>query len=259
MAYLDDHPNRNLNQQRARRDQPSGVIVVHTAESALDEIGEDTGAEGVARYIGVRTSYGSYHRLADSDSVVAVARFEMTTYGDGTGSNDHAIHISFACRASDWPGMSAERKAAFIANGAKAAREARDWLKREHGIDVPARRISRAQSDAKVPGFISHGERDPGRRTDPGREFPWDQFLNAYAANDQEDVMNKDQERKLDEVLDTVRILERMNRRKLERVNARLARANTYLREQQVDLDAVRAEIAAALAEGEDGDASPRP
>lgn len=189
MAYLDDHPNPNLAQQRPRRDRESGVIVVHTAESALDTIGEDTGAEGVARYIGTRTSYGSYHRLADSDSVVPVARFDMTTYGDGTGSNDHAIHISFACRAADWPHMSPERRAAFIRNGAKAAAEANAWLAEHRGITVPPRRISRAQSDQRVPGFISHGERDPGRRTDPGPAFPWADFIEQYAALTQEDPM----------------------------------------------------------------------
>jgi hypothetical protein len=198
-AYLDAHPNRNLAQQRPRRDTPSGVIVMHTAESALDEIGEDTGAEGVARYISERTTYGSYHRLADSDSVVAVARFEMTTYGDGTGSNDHAIHISFACRAADWPHMSPERRAAFITNGARAAAEAARWLKREHGVTVPARRITRAQSDARVPGFIPHADRDPDRRTDPGATFPWALFLNTYAAEmsgtvPEEDDMLTDQD-----------------------------------------------------------------
>ncbi|MDN4174745.1 N-acetylmuramoyl-L-alanine amidase [Nocardioides sp. SOB77] len=191
MAYLDDHPNRHLAQQRPRRDEPSGVIVVHTAESALDAIGEDTGAEGVARYISERTTYGSYHRLADSDSVVAVARFEMTTYGDGTGSNDHAIHVSFACRAADWPTMSAERREAFIRNGASAAAEAARWLLLEHGITVPARRITRPQSDQRVPGFIPHGDRDPGRRTDPGPAFPWDHFLTTYADLMEDDDMPK--------------------------------------------------------------------
>lgn len=189
MAYLDDHPNRNLAQQRPRRDQVSGVIVKHTAESALDTIGDDTGAEGVARYISERTSYGSYHVVVDSDSIVQVARFDMTTYGDGTGSNDHAIHISYACRAADWPSMSAERKAAFIRNGAQAAANAAEWVKANRDIEIPARRITRPQSDAKVPGFISHGERDPGRRTDPGPAFPWDLFIDTYAALTQEDPM----------------------------------------------------------------------
>lgn len=183
MAYLDDHPNRNLPQQRPRRDSASGVIVKHTAESALDTLGDDTGAEGVARYISERTSYGSYHVVVDSDSIVQVARFEMCTYGDGTGSNDHAIHISYACRAADWPSMSADRKAAFIRNGAQAAANAAAWLwdETEGGITIPPRRISRDDSDRKRPGFISHGERDPGRRTDPGPAFPWGLFLDTYA------------------------------------------------------------------------------
>lgn len=198
MAYLDDHPNPYQRQQRERYDEPSGVIVVHTAESALDLLGEDTGAEGVAAFIARRTDPGSYHRLADSDTVVAVARFEMCTYGDGTGSNDHAIHISFACRAADWPGMSAERRAAFITNGARAAAEANTWLQEHRGITVPPRRITRAQSDQKAPGFISHGERDPGRRTDPGPAFPWDLFIDTYAqlTTDQEDLDIMDEKTK---------------------------------------------------------------
>ena len=199
MAYLDDHPNQNLPQQRARRDQASGVIVKHTAESALDTLGDDTGAEGVARYISERTSYGSYHVVVDSDSIVQVARFEMTTYGDGTGSNEHAIHISYACRAADWPNMSAERKSAFIDNGAQAAANANAWLQSQRNITVPARRISRIQSDQKIPGFISHGERDPGRRTDPGPAFPWDLFIDTYAALTQEDPM-ADYEKNLERI-----------------------------------------------------------
>lgn len=186
MAYLDDHPNRRLAQQRPRRAKPSGLIVVHTAESAIDEIGADTGAEGVARYISERTSYGSYHRIADSDSIVDVARFEMTTYGDGTGSNDYAIHISFACRAADWPRMSKARRDAFIRNGARAAADAAAWVAEHHGITVPAERITRAESDRRAPGFISHAERDPSRRTDPGPSFPWADFLTEYAALTQE-------------------------------------------------------------------------
>lgn len=232
MAYLDAHPNPNLPQQRPRRDQPSGVIVVHTAESALDVTGEDTGAEGVARFISERTSYGSYHRVADSDSVVDVARFEMTTYGDGTGSNDHAIHLSFACRAADWPNMSTDRKAAFITNGARAAADAAAWLEREHGTTLPARRITRAQSDQRVPGFISHGERDPGRRTDPGPAFPWDLFLDTYTQLTQEDPMADyaAQLDRLEEHAELARKRDRQNRqanRKIARAQARQLEAVT--------------------------------
>tara|TARA_R100000655_G_C2995376_1_gene193652 strand:+ start:873 stop:1622 length:750 start_codon:yes stop_codon:yes gene_type:complete len=188
MAYLDDHPPR-LRQFRDRGTTASGVIVIHTAESYPDESGPDGGAEAVARFIQGRTNYGSYHWLADSDSLINVVRMDQQAYGDGTGSNPHAIHVSFACSAADWPGMSAERKAAFIRNGAIAAKKASDYVYSIHGVHVPARRITRAQSDQRVEGFISHGERDPGRRTDPGPAFPWADFLDTYAALNQEDDM----------------------------------------------------------------------
>ena len=160
MAYLDDHPPAR-HQFRQRYAQPSGLIVVHTAESALDDIGEDTGAEGVAAFIARRSDPGSYHRIVDSDSIVALVRFDQAAYGDGTGSNEFAIHVSFACRAADWPHMDPDRREAFLANGARAAREAATWLADQHGITVPARRVTRAQSDQRAAGFISHAERDP--------------------------------------------------------------------------------------------------
>ncbi len=205
MAYLDDHPPART-QFRQRYATPTGLIVMHTAESALDVIGEDTGAEGVADFIRRRTDPGSYHRLVDSDSIVPLVRFEMAAYGDGTGSNEFAIHLSFACRAADWPHMSAERREAFLVNGARAAREAAAWLREHHGIDVPAIRVTRAQSDQGAAGFISHGERDPGRRTDPGPGFPWDRFLTLYA---QEDDMTDDDRELLRQIAEDTKALRR--------------------------------------------------
>lgn len=180
MAYLDEHPPARR-QFRPRTMRPTGLIVVHTAESVMDRVGPDTGAEAVAAFIQRRTDPGSYHRVADADSVVDLIRFDQAAYGDGTGSNEFAIHISFACSAADWPRMSVEERDAFIRQGALAAVEAARWVKATHGIAVPAKRVTRAQSDARVPGFISHGERDPGRRTDPGAGFPWDDFLGVFA------------------------------------------------------------------------------
>lgn len=225
MAYLDDHPPARR-QFRQRYAQPSGLIVVHTAESALDEIGEDTGAEGVAAFIARRTDPGSYHRIVDSDSIVALVRFDQAAYGDGTGSNEFAIHLSFACRAADWPHMDADRRDAFLANGARAAREAADWLQRVHGITVPAHRVTRAQSDQRAAGFISHAERDPARRTDPGPAFPWDRFLTLYAQEDDMALSNDDKqwlEERFD-ALDT-------GQAQLKRQNGKIREKVTRLRE----------------------------
>lgn len=193
MAYLDDHPPR-IRQFRDRGTTPSGVIVVHTAESTPDTVDEDGGAEAVARFIASRDTYGSYHDLADSDSVVHLVSYSMQAYGDGTGSNPHAYHLSAATQAARWPTMPQEWRDGTVQNMAKAAARYARWLEQTHGIKVPARRISRDQSDARVPGFISHGERDPGRRSDPGEAFPWRAFLFAY----EEELHPREQQRKED-------------------------------------------------------------
>lgn len=181
-TYLEANPPRIRQYRFPRREKPSGVIVIHTAESILDQLGEDTGAEDVARFIANRSDYGSYHTLVDSDSRVRLVPFDAEAYGDGTGSNTHAIHVSFACKAAGWAGMSDERRAAMVGQGALAAAEAAKWLRRNHGVSVPAFRISREDSEARLPGFISHAERDPARRSDPGAAFPWDAFFAYYKA-----------------------------------------------------------------------------
>jgi hypothetical protein len=181
-VYLEQHKPARSQYRTPRRAKPSGVIVVHTAESVMDTIGPDTGAESVAAFIARRSDPGSYHTLVDSDSRVRLVRFDAEAYGDGTGSNPHACHISAACRTTDWATMSPERRAGFVRQLAIAAADYATWLRREHNVVIPAVRVNRAQSDLRVPGFISHGERDPERRSDPGKDFSWDAFLAAYAA-----------------------------------------------------------------------------
>ena len=181
MAYLNDHPPKQR-QFRPRRQAPSGVVVIHTAESSPDWSPPDTGAESVARFIQNRSDYGSYHILCDSDSRIRLVEFDCEAYGDGTGSNPHAVHVSAATRADAWAKASPEWRLATVRQMAEGAAVYAKWLKEHHGIALPARRITRAESDRKVPGFLSHAERDPGRRSDPGKDFPWDAFLSAYAA-----------------------------------------------------------------------------
>ena len=179
-TYLETHKSRQR-QFRERGVKPSGVVVVHTAESPPDTVGPDTGAENVARFIAERSDFGSYHDLADSDSIVRLVPYSMRAYGDGTGSNPHAYHVSAATQAARWPSLPDKWVDGTVRNMAKAAADYSRWLQRTHGVSVPARRITREQSEKKIPGFISHGERDPGRRTDPGPAFPWERFLAYYA------------------------------------------------------------------------------
>ncbi len=179
-AYLVENPPR-IRQYRDRGTTVSGVIVVHTAESTPDTIGPDSGAEGVARFIRDRDTYGSYHDLVDSDGIVNLVPYDQQAYGDGTGSNPHALHLSAATTAARWPTLPAQWREDTVRNMARAAARMSAHVESVHGINIPARRITRAESDRRVEGFISHGERDPGRRTDPGAEFPWDLFLQTYS------------------------------------------------------------------------------
>jgi len=180
-AWLRDNPPARSQYRSPRRARPTGLIVVHTAESVLDKIGPDTGAEAVARFIQGRATPGSYHVLVDSDSIIELIDFEDEAYGDGTGSNLYAMHLSAACRTTDWTQMAPAQRAGFIDNMAAAAQEYAGWIEARYGVIIPAHRVTRAQSAAGLAGFISHGERDPGRRSDPGADFPWADFLAAFA------------------------------------------------------------------------------
>lgn len=177
MIYLRTNPPARAQYRSPRRARPTGCVVVHTAESALDLIGPDSGAENVAAFIRRRTDPGSYHDLVDSDSAIQLVRYEDEAFQDGTGSNPWALSLSFALRGTDWPRLTTARRDAYLEQGAVAVARQQQWL-RAHGYPTsPLRRIDRPQSERGVAGYIGHGERDPGRRTDPGTAFPWVRFF----------------------------------------------------------------------------------
>lgn len=184
-AYLIDHPPA-ISQYGSRSRRPTGLTVLHTAESVMDTVGPDTGAEAVADFIRRRTTYGSYHSLVDSDSRIVLVPFHLSAWQDGTGSNPYALSISFACRTSDWRAMSAAKRAGFLRQGALAFAEQQAWLKANGYPTTPLRMVSKAESDAGAAGFIYHGHRDPGRRSDPGvappNLFPLAEFIEQCRA-----------------------------------------------------------------------------
>lgn len=191
-TYLEQHPPRRSQFRRTRRAAVTGGICVHTAENTTDLKLPDGGAEAVARFISTRSNAGSYHSIADSDSVVRVMPYEWEAFGEGTGSNRWALHLSWACKAHQWAHLPNAWVDGAIRNGATEAARMAHWVKKTRGIIVPARRITLAEYRAGEPGFISHGEVDPGRRSDPGSEFPWDSFLHHFAeATQQETPMDE--------------------------------------------------------------------
>lgn len=181
-TYFETHPQRTPQYGRVRRGgaKPSGVVVVHTAENVPDLVGPDTGAEDVASWMLRRSDYGSYHDLVDSDSIIRLAPYSAETWHD-TGTNRHSYGVSMAVRAHEWDKLPAVRRDAIVRNAAQAAADYARWLKATRGIALPAGRISRAQARALVPGFLGHGESDPGRRSDPGPGFDWNLFLLHFA------------------------------------------------------------------------------
>ncbi|GAB3176401.1 hypothetical protein GCM10027059_50870 [Myceligenerans halotolerans] len=177
--YLPDHPNPHATQygeERRYGEEPSGTIIVHTAENLADLIGEDLGAEAVARFIATRGTFGSYHRVFDADSIVKLAPFGWETW-HCRFTNPWSIGLCFAVRADDWHTYPDWYVTAILRNGARAAAEAIRDLKKYWGITVPIEHITGAQARAQQPGFTGHGETDPTRRHDPGDGFPWARFL----------------------------------------------------------------------------------
>ena len=153
----------------------SGTAIVHTAECARDDIGEDTSAEGCAHMIANRADYGSYHRLVDSDSIIDMLPWEYEAWQDSE-TNNWAVGISAALRTSDWAVMPADRRERVYWNMAACAADFVSYMKVTYGITVRLRRISGAEARARVPGFCAHG--DSGiARSDPGANFDWGKFF----------------------------------------------------------------------------------
>jgi hypothetical protein len=109
-----------------------------------------------------------------------LVRYSDEAFHDATGSNPHSYGVSAACQAAKWPEYPQAWRNATVTNMARGAARYARWLKARSGIVIPARRVSRAESENRKPGFISHAERDPTRRTDPGKTFPWTFFLAQY-------------------------------------------------------------------------------
>lgn len=179
--YLYEHENPNAPRREnglrfwgyPSRTEVARVIAVHTAESFLDLIGADTGAEGVARFQSQTARASSYHRIVDSDSTVICLPDDAVAFGVGS-FNSPTLHVSLALRATDWNLANKEvvrrRELALT----RAAHVVADWSLR-HGI--PIRRISRNQALGGSWGLVAHGDMDPTRRTDPGPSFPWARFM----------------------------------------------------------------------------------
>lgn len=178
-TYFERHPQRYTQWRRVRRNggHTAPQITVHTYEAPAGR-----SAEAGAKYLLTRNTPGSYHWLAGPASErdgIQLAPWSAETW-HSVPSNNWAIGVSAMAHASEWKRLDATLRRNLVHSMAYGAHLASRWYQRTYGRPIPAKRINRAQAMRKEAGFISHGEMDPGRRTDPGKDFPWDMFFAEY-------------------------------------------------------------------------------
>jgi hypothetical protein len=164
----------------SRKATVSGCFVEHTAENNTDFTAPYSGAEGVVSWMLTRPDPGSYHTVSDAARVIRAGSYGWQMHHEGTGGNRHSIGLACAVKAGDWPRLIGSHKrlaSLLIAKHALAAADAILWLRSTVGIDTPRRRITADEYHDRIPGFVGHGELDPGRRYDPGDGFPWAEYF----------------------------------------------------------------------------------
>lgn len=177
MTFFQTYPQRRAQWGRVRRGghTDSGVVVVHTYEAPAGRTWQ-AGADWLLR----RTDPGSYHWLADAlGGHGHLAPWSAETW-HCRHTNPWSVGVSMMTYASTWRSLTTTQRDNLVRGAALGAARYSAWRVSTGRAPVPARRITRAQAMARVPGFIGHGETDPGRRFDPGAGFPWAQFLAEY-------------------------------------------------------------------------------
>jgi hypothetical protein len=171
--FLLKHPNQKAplrtNNKRGwyhpSRQEPVSGIVVHTAEAI--------NGPGTALYLSTVGRPASAHVIADATGIIKLLPDSYTAF-HAAGGNRRGLGIEIEYFADKWgtsPLLEEELlRTASAWCGMKAA-----------AYGIPARRVTPEEWAAGERGFIAHGDLDPSRRRDPGRDFPWDEFLRRVA------------------------------------------------------------------------------
>jgi len=183
----------NTAQWRDRREgELSGAIVIHTSESSRSWDVWD-----LRDFVRTRSEPGSYNTISDLDKSHLLIHPSNVAFGEGTGGNKFAMHHAFVtdtefwtdAKDPDYVNVNNNDVDEMLQASLEGIRFLMDHAKRQ-GIEVPAKRITAEQYFNGEPGFISHAELETfrgreGRRTDPGRDFPWDTLLSLLGGGDQ--------------------------------------------------------------------------
>lgn len=164
------------------RAAPILAIVVHCTAGAEDtDGGPDPSAQDTAAYASRTERTVSWHSGSDSDDVVQLlppAHVAFHVRGFNTHTYGHEIskrHMRWAPMPRAWVDstldVAARHLAPIATAGAIPVRTA------DRGDLLAAIDAWRRHGIAKPVGFIGHAALDPGRRSDPGEDFPWLRFL----------------------------------------------------------------------------------
>lgn len=178
--FLIDNPNHRYKQYTYPRrggGYTAPQIVLHTYEAPYNR-----SLLAAATWLTTRTNPGSYHALAGARSTKDVLQLAPWSYETwhSVPSNNWAIGISAVAYAHQWKSLPPNVRENLVKSMAYAAANAAKWLQQHHGRVVQPRLLTRKQAMRKESGFVYHATMDPGRRTDPGKDFPWDMFIAEF-------------------------------------------------------------------------------
>lgn len=172
--YLLDHPNPHASASGdgpyrfhgfLKANGPKRVISIHTAENNPSV----SSAEAIGGYFSRTDRAASYQTVFDSTGPLRLIPNDGVAYGI-RNFNTPTIHLSAATRTIYWGKDKAWDDATIEHMAEEAARISRD-------LGIPLHRISRSSALNGAKGVVAHADMDPDRRTDPGANFPWNQFF----------------------------------------------------------------------------------
>lgn len=172
MSQYDFRTNPHKHYYDSRRSDVR-LIVIHTAENLPDFEGEDRGAEAVARYGATTSRPVSWHATVDSDSVLANLPDAYTAF-HVRGFNSASLGVEVATQARKWASAPDEWVDNTLENLALLVA---GWCKKH---DIPPVKLTKREAKTER-GIVAHSTLDPKRRSDPGKDFPWDRLLERVA------------------------------------------------------------------------------
>lgn len=187
--WLLDHRNPYGNHFYPTRNRKLKAIVVHCTAGLedLDLKGPDNSAEGTARYAATTLRDVSWHSGSDTDTFIDLLPYSYTAWQCVNYNSSTAGH-EISKLNMDWNAVSKQWRDRVLFVTALGPDGKGGLRKKAVENGIPFRRATKAELDHAIAtdgppvGFISHADLDPSRRTDPGRNFPWSQFLNLLKA-----------------------------------------------------------------------------